>query len=139
MALISVILPPRGTDTTAEPQHCEPWAATMDSEVLWMAALGQKGFLLGAYWGGRLCGVGGLGLALGESHKPTAESFLGVVPLSPGSLSSPPPVASESGKSVSPLLCCGSGVALCSVSAARLLLVFSPGPHAHGPEWPHSR
>lgn len=63
--------------------------------------------------------MGGLGLALEEPHKPSAESFLGVAPLSSGFLASSPPIAFESCKSVSHLLRCESGVTLCSVSAKR--------------------
>lgn len=65
MALISVILPPRGADTTVEPQHCEPWAATMDAEVLWMAALGQKWLFVGSLLGRKALWGGWTGLGFG--------------------------------------------------------------------------
>lgn len=88
VALIPSILPTLyGTDTTAEPQRCEPWAAGISTEALGMDGSPCPGTAkkLGVHWGDqRLCVVD---MALGESHKPSTESFSGnssPFPLVPG-------------------------------------------------------
>lgn len=100
MALLPVIFPAWcGTDTTTVPQRCDPWAAGMSAEALWMAVLAQECFLLGLHWGGRLCGVDWAWL-WGSSTSLLLSLFLGMALLSVGSLASPIPVDSESWRSV---------------------------------------